>query len=86
MFNSLEMAAETRAVVCRNDARKYYRFRSSRFYGGIATADSVGCCLRCVFCWSWNVTSGPETLSEFYSSEEVARRLAAIAGRRGSDS
>lgn len=59
MFNPLEMAELTRNIVCKNNQRKYYRFRSSRFYGGIATAD-CGCCLRCVFCWSWNIAANPE--------------------------
>ncbi len=37
MFNPLEIAELTRNIVCKNNKRKYYRFRSSRFYGGIAT-------------------------------------------------
>ncbi len=77
------MAVHTGKIVCRDNARKYYRFRPSRFYGGIATADCVGCCLRCVFCWSWNVTVRPEESGEFYSPQEVAGRLISIAKRKG---
>ena len=79
MFNPIEFSEITRNIVCKNNQRKYYRFRSSRFYGGIATADCVGCCLRCVFCWSWNVITRSEVCGKFYSPEEVAGKLIAIA-------
>jgi uncharacterized Fe-S cluster-containing radical SAM superfamily protein len=79
MFDPVELAELTRNIVCKNNQRKYYRFRSSRFYGGIATADCVGCCLRCVFCWSWKVAIGPQECGHFYPPEEVARKLIAIA-------
>jgi uncharacterized Fe-S cluster-containing radical SAM superfamily protein len=82
MFNPVEMAELTRNIVCKNNHRKYYRFRASRFYGGIATADCVGCCLRCVFCWSWNITTRPEACGKFYSPSEVAQKLVAIAIRK----
>ena len=79
MFDPIEMAELTRNIVCKNNQRKYYRFRSSRFYGGIATADCVGCYLRCVFCWSWNVVAKPQECGRFYSPQEVAGKLIAIA-------
>jgi len=31
--------------------KKYYRVRPARWYGGIVTADCVGCGLLCKFCW-----------------------------------
>lgn len=37
MFNPIEITGLTCNIVCKNSQRKYYRFRSSRFYGGIAT-------------------------------------------------
>ena len=37
--------------VVKGELRKYYRFRTDRWYGGIATADCVGCGLICKFCW-----------------------------------
>lgn len=79
MFDPVELAELTRNIVCKNNQRKYYRFRSSRFYGGIATADCVGCCLRCIFCWSWNVATRPQECGHFSSPEEVAGKLIAIA-------
>jgi len=83
MFNPLDLAARTRDIVSSGDGRKkYYRFRSSRFYGGIATADCVGCCLACVFCWSWEVTRRPAETGQFYTPEDVATRLLAIARKK----
>jgi len=79
MYNPIELAELTRTIVCKDSQRKYYRFRSSRFYGGIATADCVGCCLRCIFCWSWNVATRPQECGHFYSPEMVAGKLIAIA-------
>jgi uncharacterized Fe-S cluster-containing radical SAM superfamily protein len=82
MLNPLEMAGLARNIVCKNDLRKYYRFRPSRFYGGISTADCVGCCLRCVFCWSWKEVIRPEEQGEFYTPEDVSKRLVSIAQRK----
>jgi len=82
MFNPLELAAMTGNIVCKDDLRKYYRFRPSRFYGGISTADCVGCCLRCIFCWAWKEIIRPKEYGEFYTPEEVAKRLISIAQRK----
>lgn len=79
MYDPLKMADLAKGVVCKDNQRKYYRFRSARFYGGIATADCLGCCLRCVFCWSWDKVIKPDQLGEYYTPEEVAMRLASIA-------
>jgi uncharacterized Fe-S cluster-containing radical SAM superfamily protein len=82
MFEPVMLAELTKKDVCKDDSRKYYRFRPSRFYGGISTADCVGCCLRCVFCWAWNVVARPAEHGEFYSPEDVARRLTRIAEKK----
>jgi len=82
MFDPITKAEEIARIVTRGDDRKYYRFRPARFYGGIATADCVGCCLRCIFCWSWQEVVRPEGVGEFFSPEEVARRLGSIARKR----
>jgi uncharacterized Fe-S cluster-containing radical SAM superfamily protein len=79
MFDPVKIAEHTRNVVCRDDQRKYYRFRTARFYGGISTADCLGCCLRCVFCWSWDNVIKPDTVGKYYTPEEVAGRLVSIA-------
>lgn len=83
MYDPLALAAETVKLVTRGDERKYYRFRAARFYGGIATADCVGCCLRCAFCWAWNKLTDPAGSGAFYGADEAARRITAICEKRG---
>lgn len=78
-YDPVKRADEIARTVCRGEQRKYYRFRPARFYGGIATADCVGCCLRCIFCWSWREVIRPESYGQLYSPQEVARRLTSIA-------
>ncbi len=85
MYDPVQKALETAKIVCRGDRRKYRRFRPARFYGGIATADCVGCCLRCIFCWSWEELARPESTGEFHTPKEVADRLVAIARKKGFD-
>jgi len=82
MYDPVEIAERTKKEVCRDNLRKYYRFRPARFYGGIATADCVGCCLKCVFCWSWNMTTRPEKYGQFYTPGDVAERLMDIAKKK----
>jgi len=82
MFDPEKIAAVARAVVCVGDERKYYRFRPARFYGGIATADCLGCNLRCLFCWSWDKVASPERFGKLYSPEEVAKNLLSIARKK----
>ena len=83
MYDPLELARQTARIVCRGTARKYYRFRPARFYGGIATADCLGCNLRCAFCWAWEQVHRMERLGEFYEPRAVAERLGAIARKKG---
>ena len=64
--------------------RKYYRFRVDRWYGGIVTADCVGCGLSCKFCWvSDRVRSSPAKIGRFYRAEAVAERLRSLMKKRG---
>lgn len=64
--------------------RKYWRFRFDRWYGGIVTADAVGCGLACRFCWvSDAVMFRPAKVGRFYSPSEVANRLVKMAEKRG---
>ncbi len=82
-FDPLEEATLAAQVVCRGDRRKYYRFRPAKFYGGIATADCLGCCLRCLFCWSWPKLIAPGQYGKFYSPTQVAGKLSHIALIKG---
>ena len=83
MYDPVALAAETEKIVIRGDKRKYYRFRSARFYGGIATADCVGCCLRCAFCWGWSRAANPGGAGKFYGAGQVVNKIEAIARKHG---
>lgn len=64
--------------------RRYWRFRCDRWYGGIVTADAVGCGLVCKYCWvSDAVMFKPNVVGEFHSPEKVAEILADMAEKRG---
>ncbi|MGC9345359.1 MAG: radical SAM protein [Candidatus Bathyarchaeales archaeon] len=66
--------------------RKYYRIRPARWYGGVVTADCVGCGLLCKFCWvSDAVMFRPADVGRFYTSRKVADSLVALARKRGLD-
>lgn len=83
MYDPFEVSRKTEQLVVRNRSKKYYRFRPTGFYGGIATADTVGCNLRCKFCWSSaSVWNAGET-GEFYTANEVAEKLICIADSKG---
>jgi uncharacterized Fe-S cluster-containing radical SAM superfamily protein len=83
MLDPIALAERLQEIIGSAEKRKYYRFRPAPYYGGIATADCVGCCLRCLFCWSWHIIVQPEKIGRFYSPEEVARNLISIARRKG---
>lgn len=82
-IDPIALAEETGKIVVSGEKRKYYRFRPAFYYGGIVTADCVGCCLRCLFCWSWHILVQPEKVGRFYSPEEVVRNLTSIAREKG---
>lgn len=54
MYDAVQMHMAVGRIVTRESGvyRKYYRFRPARWYGGIVTADAVGCGLICKFCWT----------------------------------
>jgi len=63
--------------------RKYWRFRFDRWYGGIVTADAVGCGLLCKYCWvSDAVMFQPAKVGKFYSPSIVAKILVKMARKR----
>jgi uncharacterized Fe-S cluster-containing radical SAM superfamily protein len=83
VIDPVAWAEKVLEVVGSGEKRKYYRFRPAPFYGGIATADCVGCCLRCLFCWSWHILVQPEKVGRFHSPEEVAQNLVSVARKKG---
>jgi uncharacterized Fe-S cluster-containing radical SAM superfamily protein len=83
MYNPIELSKKTEELVVKDELKKYYRFRPAGFYGGIATADTVGCNLRCKFCWSSQSVWDAKNTGEFYSPRDVAERLQRIADLKG---
>ena len=83
MYDPIELSKKIEKIVIEKNLKKYYRFRPTGFYGGIATADTVGCNLRCKFCWSSNSVWNASSTGNFYSSEEVADILQGIADKKG---
>jgi uncharacterized Fe-S cluster-containing radical SAM superfamily protein len=83
MYDPIELSKKTENIVINQTRKKYYRFRPTGFYGGIATADTVGCNLRCKFCWSGNSVWNAKNTGGFYSPEQVADRLHQIASNKG---
>ncbi len=81
-YDPLLLSEEMERRVTRGTERKYVRFRATRFSGGIATGDVVGCNLRCIFCWAGRIREDP-TLGFWVTPEEAYRRLTTIAYRKG---
>jgi len=82
MYDPVEVTKFVKSKVARNvsgiEERKYFRFRGGRWYGGIASADVIGCNMNCKFCWSWyfrdNYSAG-----RFMTPEEAYVKLQKIA-------
>jgi uncharacterized Fe-S cluster-containing radical SAM superfamily protein len=87
MYDALARHRAIESIVTRETARgqlrKYYRFRADRWYGGIATADVVGCGLLCRFCWvSENILERPDSSGEFLAPVEAAQKLLRVVTSR----
>ncbi len=83
MYNPIELSKKTEELVVKGTLKKYYRFRPAGFYGGIGTADTVGCNLRCKFCWSSQSVWDAKNTGEFYSPNDVVENLQRIADSKG---
>lgn len=81
-FDPVARAAETENLVMHAETRLYYRFRASQFYGGIATADAVGCSFLCAYCWNYDRHLHPDQYRTFYSPRDVASKLLNVADSR----
>ncbi len=84
-FDPIELARITEKIVVREGnegfERKYTHFYSVPVYRGISTGYAVGCCLRCIYCWSDWSRDYPELFGSFYSPKEAARNLFEAAER-----
>jgi uncharacterized Fe-S cluster-containing radical SAM superfamily protein len=81
-FDPIKRAKEVESIVTQDLDRKYHRFRPAPYYGGIATADAVGCCFLCAYCWSYFRILKPEKHGKFYSPEAVSDRLLKIGQKK----
>jgi uncharacterized Fe-S cluster-containing radical SAM superfamily protein len=78
-FDPIQRSRDVESLVMQGDKRRYYRFRFAKFYGGIVTADAVGCNLLCAYCWNFSRNLNPANAGDFYSPIEVAEKLQAIS-------
>ena len=82
-FDPIERAAWAEGQVMKGTARRYYRFRHARFYGGIISADAVGCQFLCHWekggrCWNFSRNQNPAT-GDFFSPDPLAAKLVVLA-------
>ena len=84
LYDPVKLAQAMEKIVVKGILRKYYRVvRADRWYGGIATADCCGCCLRCIFCWSGAPRDRPAEIGRFYEPEQVFSKLISCAEKHG---
>ena len=81
-FSALQRSEETERLVMSGEKRLYNKFRAAPYYGGIATADAVGCSFLCAYCWNYGRNEDPARFGRFFSPENVADKLLEIARRR----
>lgn len=84
MYDAVARHRAIQSIVTRDTAqgqlRKYYRFRADRWYGGIATADVVGCGMLCKFCWvSDDILERPDASGQFLAPVEAVQKLLRVA-------
>lgn len=81
-FDPLKRSEEVESMVMRGEKRLYHRFRPAPYYGGIATADAVGCSFLCAYCWNYFRNINPQRFNDFYSPQQVASKLLHIARKK----
>jgi uncharacterized Fe-S cluster-containing radical SAM superfamily protein len=79
-FDPIGRSAEVESLVMHANRRLYYRFRSSGHYGGVVTADAVGCNILCAYCWNYRRNENPGG-GDFCSPLEVVSKLRMEASR-----
>ncbi len=81
-FNPIQRSEETERLVMNGEKRLYHRFRAAPYYGGISTADAVGCSFLCAYCWNYGRNLDPASFGRFFSPGNVADHLLGIARGR----
>jgi uncharacterized Fe-S cluster-containing radical SAM superfamily protein len=81
-FDPIERSAQAESLVMKGESRLYHKFRAAPYYGGIATADALGCSFLCAYCWNYVRNLNPSRFGQFYPPEEIASILLSIARKR----
>ncbi|NVM54761.1 MAG: radical SAM protein [Candidatus Helarchaeota archaeon] len=81
MYDPIELSSRIESHILKNRTlKKYYRFRGAKYYGGISTADVVGCNMHCHFCWvNPKIRYRFQNIGKFYSPLQVGQQLVQIA-------
>ena len=83
-YDPIALTRAAERVVVKGNKRKYARLaRPLRFYGGITSAQEVGCNLRCKFCFSDKPVRRPHSTGRFYSPQQVFNALTKEADKNG---
>jgi uncharacterized Fe-S cluster-containing radical SAM superfamily protein len=59
------------SIINDGNKRLCHKYRISKYYGGIATVDVVGCYLDCAFCWVPEYKRLPEMISSNFRSFDL---------------
>ncbi len=81
-FDPVTRAEMMESLIMKDNKRLYHRFRAAPYYGGIATADAVGCSFLCAYCWNYGRNLNPSRYGTYLSSAEVASNLLSIARKK----
>ena len=82
-FDPIRLAHQTEEIISKGRSRKYTKFYCAGVYGGISTGYTIGCCLRCVFCWvDWS-RDFPLQTGQFFAPQEVFENLVSNARKKG---
>jgi len=81
-FDPIVRAETVESLVMKGNKRLYHRFRAAPYYGGIATADAVGCSFLCAYCWNYGRNLNPSRYGTYFSPVEVASHLLSIARKK----
>jgi uncharacterized Fe-S cluster-containing radical SAM superfamily protein len=84
-FDPIQRSKEIERIIMQGDKRRYYRFRFAQFYGGIVTADAIGCGLLCAYCYAYSRNLNPNKSGKYYSPSEVASKLLGLAEKHDCD-
>lgn len=74
-----------KVLINERNQRPYRSFRIEPFYGQIATARSVGCNVRCAYCWTDPHRDDPENQFKgtfLYTPEEMVKKLIDVSSNK----